>query len=312
VALEWSLADAAATGRWKEVIELSEVGKDSWRLATFFRGSARRLLRREDAPGKPGLCLRWLVAPRRVATWPLLQRALAVEGAPPAAATPQDARQEAAADGPGTLQRALALHAALAAAPDGQELAALAAATTAWDQALGSQSVRSWAYARAQAVDPAGRTEALETLAEQVREELAAWALERSVALAEVQPRGELLEGLTLRARTEVLDRIDTAALALTHRLASKEELPPRDEWQTFLRIERQYALATRIGGAEARRIAFEAVHAPICNLGAWLFNQRDQRAIANGMFRWLLSEARLVGTEQDVDRYRRNVKCGT
>jgi len=58
-------------------------------------------------------------------------------------------------------------------------------------------------------------------------------------------------------------------------------------------------------------RLAFEAVNVPLCNLGAWLFNEREERAIANGMFRWLLAESREVGSDEDLRRYGKNVGCG-
>jgi hypothetical protein len=131
------------------------------------------------------------------------------------------------------------------------------------------------------------------------------------VPLSKVQPRGELLEAIVYEARDELLQRIETTATGITHRIADHKPLGTGDEWRTFVKLQRQYEQVAALGGEEARRIAYNAVHAPVCNLGAWLFNQRDEKSIANGMFQWLLLEATDVGDDDDIRRYRKNVDCG-
>jgi hypothetical protein len=306
LALEWSLADAAAHGRWREVLELSERGSGSYSLAAFFRAAARRLLG-EPRAGRFALVAWWVLAWRWWATWPLLRRAW---NAPPAPLS------EPATDAPGTLAtdplgRALELYAALSRVPAGREAEAVVTVTDAWDRALKTTHVWDLADEHARGMGPRAGTEAVEALVSEVTEELAAWALAREVPLDRLEPRNELLDDVTYLARNEVLERLESAALDVSRRLEERRPLDSAEEWRLFLALQRQCTLATAIGGQDARRLAFEAVNVPLCNLGAWLFNEREERAIANGMFRWLLDESLAVGSDEDRRRYRNNVGCG-
>ncbi|WP_152621869.1 hypothetical protein [Archangium violaceum] len=306
LALEWCLADAAAHGRWREVLVISQKGSGSYSLAAFFRASARRLLAEPHA-GRVVLISWWVLALRWWATWPLLKRAWRT---PPRRASLLDleAGETQAAD---RLARALELHAALARVPAGHEALALSAAAVAWDEALDSSKVHDLAAERAQGVGPLAGAEALDVLGDEVAEELAAWALAREVKLAQLEPGSDMVENVAYRVRNELLERIESAAQDMTYRLAERRPLPSEEEWRHFLALQHQCTLATSLGGLEVRRLAFDAVNVPLCNLGAWLFNERQEKAIANGMFRWLLEESRDVGTEEDCRRYQNNVGCG-
>ncbi|MFL5358153.1 hypothetical protein [Archangium sp.] len=305
-ALEWSLADAAAHGRWRDVLELSQRGSGSYSLAAFFQAAARRLLR-EPRAGRFALGAWWVLARRWWATWPLLKRAWQQTPAPSLLL----AMGELAGSTPEPLARALELHAALARVPPGQEAMVLALATEAWEQALSSFTVKDLVAERAKGLAPGAGARALEMLGEQVTEELAAWVLAREVPLYRLEPSGQLFESVEYRARNELLERIEAAAEDVERRLAERRPLEAEEEWRGFLSLQRQCTLAAAIGGGEARRLAFEAVNIPLCNLGAWLFNERQERAIANGMFQWLLAESLELGSDEDRRRYRNNVGCG-
>lgn len=305
-ALEWSLADAAAHGLWRDVLEIAQRGSGSWSLAAFFRAAARRLLR-EPRAGRFALVAWWVLARRWWATWPLLKRAWQQTPAPSLLL----AMGELAGSSAEPLPRALELHAALARVPPGQEAMVLSLAMEAWDQALSSFTVQDLVAQHAKGLAPGAGARALETLGEQVTEELAAWVLAREVPLYRLEPGGQLSETVEYRARNEILERIEAAAEDVARRVAERRPLEPGEEWRGFLSLQRQCTLAAAIGGGEARRLAFEAVNVPLCNLGAWLFNERQEKAVANGMFRWLLAESLEVGSDEDRRRYRNNVGCG-
>jgi hypothetical protein len=306
LALEWSLADAAAHGRWRDVLELSQRGSGSYSLAAFFRASARRLLG-EPRAGRFALVVWWVLARRWWATGPLLKRAWRARPLP-ASPLETDAGEARAMD---PLGRALELHAALARVPAGQEATALSAAAAAWDEALSSMQVRDLAAERAQGLGPHSGGDALDALGDEVAEELAAWALAREVRLEQLEPGSDMLENVAYRVRDELLERIESAAVDVSYRLAERRPLHSEEEWRHFLALQHQCTLAASIGGRDTRRLAFEAVNVPLCNLGVWLFNEREERAIANGMFQWLLEESREVGSEEDRLRYQNNVGCG-
>lgn len=305
-ALEWSLADAAAHGRWREVLELSQHGSGSYSLAAFFRAAARRLLR-EPRAGRFALVAWWVLARRWWATWPLLKRAWRQTPAPSLLL----AMGELVGSSAEPLARALELHAVLARVPPGQEAMVLSLTTEAWEQALSSFTVKDLVAEHAKGLAPGAGARALETLGEQVTEELAAWVLAREVPLYRLEPNGQLFESVEYRARNELLERIEAAAEDVARRVAEQRPLEAEEEWRGFLSLQHQCTRAAAICGPEARRLAFEAVNVPLCNLGAWLFNERGERAIANGMFRWLLSESLEVGGDEDRRRYRNNVGCG-
>ncbi|MCY1081892.1 hypothetical protein [Archangium lansingense] len=306
LALEWCLADTAAQGRWRDVLELSERGTGSYSFAAFFRAAARRLLA-EPRAGRFILGVWWVLARRWWATWPLLK--LAWRPPPRRFALPElDAGEPQAAE---PLGRALELHAALSRVPVGQEVLALSAAAVAWDEALSSRKVRDLTAERAQGLGPHTGTEALDALGVEVSEELAAWALAREVKLAQLEPGSDMVERVAYRVRNELLERVESAAQDMENRLAERRPLASEEEWRHILALQHQCTQAASIGGLEARRLAFEAVNVPLCNLGVWLFNEREEKAIANGMFRWLLDESRAVGTDEDCRRYQNNVGCG-
>jgi hypothetical protein len=306
LALEWCLADAAAQGRWRDVAVLSRRGSGSYSLAAFFRASARRLLA-EPRAGRFVLVGWWVLARRWWATWPLLKRAWRTPSR--RFSLPELEAGESQAAEP--LGHALALHAALARVPEGQEAMALSAAAVAWDEALSSLKVRDLAAERAQGLGPHAGAEALDALGDEVAEELAAWALAREVKLVQLEPGSDMVENVAYRVRNELLERIESAAQDVEYRLAERRPLASEEEWRHFLALHRQCSLASALGGLETRRLAFDAVNVPLCNLGAWLFNERQEKAIANGMFRWLLEESRDVGSEEDCRRYQNNVGCG-
>jgi hypothetical protein len=309
IALEWSLADAAAHGQWRDVVELARSGSGSYTFAAFFRDSALRLLG-DPRVGRFVLGARWVLARRWVSTWPLLERAWR---APPLSVPPEKLPGMPATE---PLEHALECHAALARVPAGHEQAAFSSAVRAWDLALDSMRVRDLAEERSRGggpgVDP---TEALETLQREVTEELAAWALAHELPLHSLATGSTLLEAVMDQACNEQLERIESSAEAMSRRVEEKRPLTfshVGEEWRDFLLLQRQCARVTAMGGQDARRLAFEAVNVPLCNLGAWLFNERRELAIANGMFRWLLAESHVVGSLEDQNRYRDNVNCGT
>jgi hypothetical protein len=52
-------------------------------------------------------------------------------------------------------------------------------------------------------------------------------------------------------------------------------------------------------------------VHPDLCKLAVWLWNLREEKALANAIFRWLLAEAETVGDARAVELETKNVACG-
>ncbi len=306
IAREWLVADAAARADWAEVREIGSKGSP-------FRGGfwpyvmslvASRLLEEEGAPENWKLALWWLVSPHRVATLPLVRRALALptreeptELAIPSGTTPGDA----------LLGRALAAHADMLTNPSGM---ALESAGRAWDAVRKAPAVTSLVARRALALEAQVSADAaLARVLSSAETDLAPYAARFGGQLA---TESETLEAASRRAESRELEEIESLAEALARRTAEKRELPMPSEWMEWGALRHLCDRATRHTSATRHRTVFEAVHAPACNYAVWLFNKREEKLLANAIFRWLLDHARIVGHTSASETLANNVKLGT
>jgi hypothetical protein len=291
LAADWLAADAAERGAWEE-------------LATVV--PATRTVRFLDALQKrQAVWLWWLIAPRRHATWALVQQVLA-EQAPveratqPSAPAPREAHPYRDGGSADRLAGAIAAHLELhAAAPLADRLAATAAR---WDAALEDPLVRGLAEERARALGVRAAP-ALASLASNVAEDLAELALAADRPLA----GGHGIAGAAAaRAREILLAEVELASRVLVAR--GTRRLPALVEWREALALEERCARVGRLAGLPARRLVFEEVHAALCPLACRLWNDREERPLADALFRWLLAEAEAVGNSRLAEHERRNV----
>ncbi|HVI00089.1 MAG TPA: hypothetical protein VM869_15335 [Enhygromyxa sp.] len=313
LAAEWLCAEAMERGAWREVEFLARTAPVASRRLRSFGAIAARLTGIAPVPSDTQLRLRWLLAPERSATIELLRRALASplqadsrttssrRNAEPPRATHDDA-----------LLHALTLHAFTLARPPAQldrdDLARLAAA---WDRALADPKLERRLLERGLALGTRETERSPEQLAALVRDDLLALVRAAGLELGSLGESSELLARAARRLHAELLDDIEITVSALESRVKSKRELPAIDEWQTFLALREQYAAAVAVGGLELRRLAFQELHAPVCSLAVWLWNERNERALGNAMFHWLLAEAIVVDDAEAIRLQERNVDCG-
>ncbi|HMG57924.1 MAG TPA: hypothetical protein VK601_30690, partial [Kofleriaceae bacterium] len=170
---EWLACDAAERGAWDELVDhASRAGWPATPLGFLLEGIAARHTGAAGAPSPRELWGRWLIAPHRRVTRPLVIEALAARPAP-APREPAEPAEPAASD-PTPLPAAVAAHLAV---DDGHPMtaASLAVAVHAWDAALGDASTRAWLARRAVELDaPAGAVErAIHDVAGAVTDELA-------------------------------------------------------------------------------------------------------------------------------------------
>ncbi len=288
MAREWLAADAAARGAWEEVAKHG---------GRFLTGAARRLLG-APAPSERRLRLLWLLSARRRHTRPLLERALA---AAPAAADP--AAAPAAAD---PLARAVALTVALRRAPDAR---LLLAAGDAWTAALSDASVEDGLRARAQALGAVDAARAPRGLREAAVAMLAAAAEDVDLRAADGEPAAVLASALQCAAEAR-LAALELLARAPADRAARDAPLAAVDELREWAALLAEYDRAARLG-RHVEQLAFEQVHAAICNLAVSLFNGWGEKRLANAMFRWLQDRARALGLAHLDALYTGNVACG-
>ncbi|HTJ43351.1 MAG TPA: hypothetical protein VL463_14700 [Kofleriaceae bacterium] len=257
-------------------------------------------------PSREHLIARWLEAPRRAMTWPIVRRAIdAKTAAAPTTAT--TIVEEIAHVDP--LAAAKAAHAALA---NGHVSAdALAATAAAWDRALADADTRIGVLARAAALgapsDAGDR--ALRELAEAAAADLAETAETHGIALAALSSGSPLLARAAARVRHRLLGDLELAFQRLADRCAHKEPLPSIDEWRELHALRDAYDRAAQAGGLELRRLAFVHAHLAVGRLAVWLWNDRGEHVLSHAMSAWLASEALEVGDAQALETHAQNAR---
>lgn len=313
VAASFLVADAAARGEWLRAAErgltLGEGGREAWLLS----GVAQCLLLEPMAPDRLGLWLRWALAPRRRATLPIVRRALAaLDGAFVEPEDEQPRRVVVETDAGDPFATALLLHASMlrkeTAPVTADEVRTLG---HAWDQVLGDRATERAVAERALSIGASGAASALARLRASVEDDLGDLVLAAGLPLADLGPRGGLLERVRLRVRDRLLAEVELASDAIRRRCDDKRALPAIDEWREWIGLVAHYERGVRLSGADFRRLAFAKVHPDACALAVWLFNDRSQRPLGNAMFRWLLGEAQAVDDARAVALQTKNLGCG-
>jgi hypothetical protein len=303
-AVEWLVAEAASRGDWRTVLRVMEPPVAASRLARLVRCIAERLLGEPDAPGNEALVLRWLVAPRRRHSWTLVRRAM---DAPPA--RPTAPALEVDDPTAGDLAAALALHARLASRDVRIEGIRITELASAWATALQRPETRRGVRARAQALGARDPDGALSRVEAEVENALAELALGARPPAADWSAT-ELGRRAAARLRQNLLMNLELATQALSRRVREDDALGPIDEWREFSSIGDLYESVAILGDAPTARLAFRTLFDPLTRQAVWLYNARQERVIANGIFVWLAQEARTVGDDEAARLSRKNAQC--
>jgi hypothetical protein len=313
IASEWLCAEAIERGDWRQVEFIARTAPVESATLRLLASVAARLTGIAPLPNDLLLRVRWWLAPRRRATKPLLDAALATPMVPrprpkrgSTALEPIDPGSDA-----GPLGLALSLHAALLRVPVATLHAdQLVRVAEAWDRALSSDELDR--HLRARGLALGSRSEqALRTLIDDVEADLAELIRAARLPLEGLGESEGLLPRVARRLHRELLDALEVASSVFEARVDAKRALPAMDEWQSFLALREQHAEAVALGGPELRRLAFSQLHGPVCSLAVWLWNERSERALGNAIFQWLLNEAIVVDDAEAIRLQERNVGCG-
>ena len=318
-AWEWLCAEAMTRGAWREVELLARTAPVESRTLRFVGSVAARLTGVAPVPNDLVLQWQWFAAPNRVGTYALLRRAVAAPrktidtgGRNEKEKEDEDERPAPTLpDGPPMLA-AMALHAhTLTREPKRITRSELGTLARAWDAALADPQLDRTIEERGEALGSHASARNSVALADAVRDDLLALIRAAGLELGSLGDDSEILGRASRQLHGELLDALEVTIGALEGRVEGKRELPPIDEWQAFLSLREQYAEAVAVGGLALRRLAFTSVHAPVCALAVWLWNNRGERAIGNAMFSWLLAEAIIVDDAEAIRLQERNVRCG-
>jgi len=311
---EWLAVDAAARGAWSELhADATAATFPATPLTFFLEGCAARHASAEGAPGDTELWGRWIMAPHRRATRPLLDAARAATAdRPPSEASPTSGTTAEPADPGASLPAAIAAHLALGGDPAAATRDQLADAVAAWDGALEDAATRAWIAHRAALLEaPLGSADrALRDVAAAVVDELAAIAeVARLGAPPSTGELGPVGEGLARRLRHGRLDALEDAFTRWADRRTVKTDTPRSgiDEWREFVALHAAHGAAVSAGGLELRRLAFPKTFTNGNSMAAWLWNERNEYAISHAISRWLLDEALAVGDTEAIELGYRN-----
>ncbi len=263
-------------------------------LTYFLEGVAARLVGEPDAPSDRELFVRWCEAPRRRHTWTLYRRAIAPRPAP--APSPEPATVEPPSD-------PIAAHVAAI-----QDPSQVTAAAAAWDRALSSPDFRARVLARAIDVGapPDAGHKVLDDLARAAGDELATLILASEVCVDSLRGGG-VLDAAVQRVRHRLLGELELAISRTSERVRARRELPAIDEWRELVALRAAHVRASRLGGAELRRLAFPHLHEALTPWLVWLWNERHEHAISDALTCWLLAEALAVGDAQAIETHGKN-----
>ncbi len=324
---EWLAADAAARGAWGELAADAAAARWPATPLTFFlEGVATRRVVTAGAPSRFELRARWLLAPHRRATRPLLAEARPPVPPPrPAGAASGGTADPATSDPAATagatteagdttaasldatlpLPRAIAAHLAFhAGAPSAERLTDT---VRAWDAALADATTQTWLARRAIELDaPVGAVDrALREVAAAVTDELARAA--DASRLGAPASAGLVGDGLARRLRHGRLDALEQGFTRWAQRRHDGTVRAAIDEWREFIALRAAYADAATAGGGELRRLAFPHAFSTGSHMAAWLWNTRQEYALSHAISKWLLAEALTVGDAEAIELGHRN-----
>ncbi len=295
---EWLACDCAERGAWSELVA-TVAPFPATALVYLLEGIALRRAGDPRAPGTIELHARWLLAPHRRATKPLLAD---IAAAPPQASAPA----EPAVTAHEPLPLAIATQLSLADAEP--TAAALAAAVRAWDTAIADDATRTWIARRALELGaPLGAVDrALRDVAGAVSDELARVA--EVGALAAPASHGAVGLAIARRLRHGRLDALESGFTRWADRRKTGTVRAPIDEWREWVALRASYDAAAAAGGLELRRLAFPHAYSTGTNMAAWLWNSRKEYALSHAISAWLLGEALAVGDTEAIELCTRNV----
>lgn len=319
IATQWLAADAASRGDWPAVEALTQAVRPlnaEARLLGFIARGQRHGVRGALAKGR--LMAAWLLAPHRWQTWAVVAQTMRTGGAngpgerdeaPPQADAEPDEADAGPAGESGWPLGAVAAHARLMTAADGslpsEQLAELAAV---WEKALSSEALRTFVGKRAMATG-ARRVDALAVTRAQVVDDLAQLLRRRKTSVGQDPPL--LLAEASLRVESTASAEVEACWAPIERRRKEGAELCATDEWREFVALQTAYAAAIALRGDAGRRLLFDETDTVVSHLAARLWNDRQERSLANAMFNWLLPEAEAVQDEEAINRLRRNVRGG-
>jgi hypothetical protein len=305
IARDWLVADAAENGDWREVIRLSRRNDAGFRWSRLMARISERLTSLPDGPRAWRLWIYWIVAPRRLATFALLRRALAVPRVPKpkvaVRAPPEPAADAPLPDALGSLADALNSRFA-------QDAPSLAASIRSVEAALDQPELRLRIEERMTALDARRDSEAILSAFRARLVDLVVPVIEECPSLAHGADRGPILDQAADRVRARLFKDIEAQCHDCNERQKREVSLEPLDEWETWAVMRESANRVLELDPASDHAL-FRTMYVPMCNYAVFQHNKCKRIALAHDIFSWLLQHAQ--GDLSALKLLKGNVQAG-
>jgi hypothetical protein len=125
------------------------------------------------------------------------------------------------------------------------------------------------------------------------------------------EPLPDVLEGALVSRRDALYAELEERMDRLTARKDQNRIFPMIEEWREVLALRGVYLELCAASTFADRPLAHGVIRNRLVNYGAWLFNQHQERPVANAIFRMLELEAESVGDAKAAELNRDNAACG-
>jgi hypothetical protein len=161
-----------------------------------------------------------------------------------------------------------------------------------WESKFGDERLREHLSLRAAALGGGDADAALNQLRQLVQsdlEESIGVAVQNGETISEESP---LFKAALNSGRRKLLSELSERVTRMDERRRRDRALPAIDEWKEFLALRRTYSLLCAQGDRNGSGTAFYTTCTRLNVFAVWLLDQKKEKAIANAIFRFLLSEA--------------------
>lgn len=304
IAREWLVLDAASRGEWATAARLG--ASDGRARSTTTEQVARAAERMVAPPGST------FGAPlpargtgmRRDLEAELVRRIREADGRP---ATVEDEAPEVA-ETSDALSAALVEHVLVARATK-PSAAAVRRLIARWEAVTDDPAFSPRLAMRAGELGARDPMEQRKRFLAEVADELREMAVAAGLASGEVTLGGGSSE--SDRLREQALSDLEVATTALRRRVTGERDLPGIDELGEFLEVARLYERVARVAGLATQRLVFRQLQDAGTDQAVRLFNVRKERAIANAIFRYLVTAANTAGDARAAELSQKNAACG-
>lgn len=273
---DWLAVDAAARGDWPAITRMT--GADIGRLGALFVEIATRPKEPRRADDLR-LWWRWLLAPRRIATFAFVRRASR-------APITRDPTPPIPSDG-------LSAHRALLAlAPERVRRVDVQRAISAIDTMATSPSFLAGLGRRALALSidtDVGLSR--DAFVRALEQDVVAVLAQTDLSLRKLEP-GPTLDRVLDALRRDRREQLELLVRDVGERTASRRALLQREEWRAWGEIHAALTRAGRNANATEHAVLHQIVFSPVTNWAVWLANVRGMRSLAAHIFTVLRDHA--------------------